>query len=484
MDCTFTDELSPEDVNREDFLYRATLQRWPGLEREVFKECIDLGENYAMKMLCKKEKQPPWLSRSWLRFEGSRQWFIRYFDDTNYEWPMAKEEPETHAPPYSLAYLKYWYDYTHKGKSTEQDGHGGSITDLGERVILAPPGAKPTHPELLMPLWKTLVKTQEAQEGGMPFEVVVPPCRRTEKVFGDPDKTITTLSELSDLLGPEIAVFIETGEPKFRSTVFLGVRPGADISNVGLQCRFAWAWRILLCFGRLVVNKDVNILDTAKGVCEKDLDHNLATGPAYAELKDAWAKVEAEDKERCKTESPDRATAHRDMARLYAAQQCEFDRLADQVTTKVLAGGLSFDEKAQNLAYFVERGHDQIRLTLPSARARVAERLATTLAADLVREIVLPESGHTAEKQATLVQGFVTHGHSRIPSLDDALARFAVVEDVWPPIAQATSSRALRICRGFLMQARAQLDVDHNAERNISESGSELVSDIPMSFKT
>ncbi|KAI1775556.1 hypothetical protein F4818DRAFT_451820, partial [Hypoxylon cercidicola] len=455
-----TNELSHVELERDDFLYQMVLEIRT-MTRESFDRELASAEQFCIRSLCDRLNQPPCVSREYLRWLAGLNWFHKRFKGTGREWPLAEEQPETHAEPYSLAYIEYWYD-KNVGDPTEKD----EPADREARVV--PSGVQPTSPELLMPIWKNVMKDQEV--GVRPFEIAIPFSRDTSKVISEPGEEEPVLAEVSALLGPEVTVFCQLGGLFHPTTVFLGLGPGVDASNLGTCCRVGWAWKMLLAFGIRVSKEDTNILTGMRLLVEEDMQFGLNLDPFHAAFQKEQDKVYGLDEERRqKVIKASQRSAK--IARLCDAQHREMDRLAEEVSSKLLNVDKSFAWKVQKLQDFIEFGDPGIPLSKPAARARVAERRVAMLAADLVKQII---QSNSSMKQPGLLRAFILDGDDRLPTLDDPMVRLGVVQEVWPPLAQEKSKSALKRCKAALSKAREEIERRGSNEEDFDDDEDDL----------
>ncbi|KAI2462750.1 hypothetical protein F4781DRAFT_438166 [Annulohypoxylon bovei var. microspora] len=442
-----TDDLSPSDLSLEE----AVLERVQG--GPPYKMLFKTLANSAVAPVCKflyERGEPPCVSLSYVRYLVLLNAFRNRMLGSP-DWPFHQEEPETHAAPYSLAYVEYWYDRAHQGESAgDGDGDGGAESPAEN---LMPRGVEPTDPELMKKLWSILAGGQEVAEGLRPFEIALPASSNFWAVFASPEEVEPFLAELAATVGGrDILVFLSVGVGPHPQPVkvFLGICPDVDVNNVGLRLRVSLAWEMLCLFGARAAAEDVNLLGFAQDFYERFPD--LRTGSAqsrYEAVASIWLGI--------REQLLEASAKSRRMALLRAAQVGEMDRLAADVSAKLLEGEDSFDGKTDRLARFVELGDEAIPLAMTSARARVAERLTRGLAADLVKEIFLPGRGKSAKEQASLVAAFVLDGDDRLANLD-ASARLEVAEEVWVPISQAKSQRPLKRRKTALAKLRDKLE--------------------------
>ncbi|KAI1409441.1 hypothetical protein F5Y13DRAFT_193193 [Hypoxylon sp. FL1857] len=432
MTCNATDDLSPSDAERGDFVFQQLLEMYPKLSRERYDHLIGKASVACLEHLYKKG-EPPCVARAYVHY---------------------------------LACLNIFYKVTKNSGAAGKDVQGDDQAEgqAAAQVRVVPEGVEPTDPELLMPIWKMVMKDQEIEEGLRPFEIIIPASRDFSKLFASSEELESLLGEVSALFGPDIVLFCAVGDILHPTTTFLGLRPGVDASDLGVQWRFAWAWNHICVFGTRVCWRDVNILDVVKDILSRDLQFAPRSRQQYEALKEGSAKLEELEEERRRQVCEASQKSER-MARLCTAQHREMDRLADEVSAKILEGDHSLDEKARKLVEFVRAGDPSVPPLRPAARARVAERRALTLAADVVRDVVQPESGRTANQQAELIKKFVLVGDENFAILiGSAFIRLRIAEEVWPPIAAVKSWEAFQCCLADLRSIREDVEAIRELE--------------------
>ncbi|KAF3056451.1 hypothetical protein GL218_06432 [Daldinia childiae] len=459
MQWKISNEPSDSDLEREEHAYQQLLIDRPGFSREAWDNGMKVTGDVILKFLFERRKEPPCVSQSYFRYLTCLNAFKRA--RKNQKWEFNEEEPETHAEPFSLAYMEYWYERTYGNGDTKEsdvvEGEAGEKkTEAEARVV--PKGVEPTDIAPLMSCWWYIADGEEVEEGEEPFQITIPASRDITKVLAGPDELERHLAKLSDeLCGSEGMVFCRVGDIIRPTTLFTRLRADVDATSPGVQWRFLQAWNTLCLAAAKAVKEDISIMNLVADIQKSTLLVPTQDFTGYEKYKDALDGVnKAEEESRLQILQASRESER--MARLCAAHHREMARLADEVSAKLLDGDISIEEKFSKLASFVEKGDPAIPISRPSARARVAELRLLQLGADLVRDIIKPESGNSASQKTELIQKFVFEGDDRLPYLTDIVARLRVVEEVWSPAVEAKSKRAVKSCTAALAKIREEVE--------------------------
>ncbi|KAI2778192.1 hypothetical protein F4815DRAFT_447556 [Daldinia loculata] len=366
MEWKVTNEPSDSDLEREEHVYQQLLIDHPGLSREAWDNVMKSASKVALQGLFEKRKEPPCVSRSYVRYVTC---LIAFRKGTKkQEWEFYEEEPETHAEPFSLAYMEYWYErtYGHDSAKNSNGVEGKDIEKGGE-------GVEPTDIAPLIPLWQHIADGVKVEEGEEPFQITIPASRDITKVLAGPDQLERLLAELSDeLCGRDGVVFCRVGDILRPTTLFMRLRAGIDATSPGVQGRFVRAWSTLCMAAVKAVEEDVSILNLVREINKSIMLVPTQVYPSYKMYQNSLAGVnKAEEESRLQILQASQESER--MARLCAAHHREMARLADEVSTKLLGEDISMEEKARKLTDFVEKGDPAIPIARRSARARVAD---------------------------------------------------------------------------------------------------------------
>ncbi|KAI1799664.1 hypothetical protein F4811DRAFT_567877 [Daldinia bambusicola] len=467
-----TDERSASDKEREEVAYAQLLKDRPGFKWERWQGLLKKSAEGGVKYLFEIRKEPPCVGNSYFHYMACMNAFERA--RVKEEWAFHEEQPETHAPPFSLAYLSHWYDQTFKGESAEEEDAEQEVAEEGEpeedKVSLVPADIQPTDLAHLIPLWDLILAGDELEEGEKPFEIVIPASRDIARVLASSKELECFLAELSEeLCGTDAMVFCKVGDILRPTTLIMRPRAGVDITSPSVKWRFSHGWDILCLAAEKAVKEDVNILNLVREVHARTLLNPTQSFSSSRQryknaLKDANEADEESRQEVLKAN--ERSKRHR---LLSAALRREMLRLANEVSEKLLEGEATLGEKAKKLVEFVEKGDPAIPISRPSARARVAELRSVRLAEDLVTEVVQPESALSSAQKSELVKLFVSYGDERLPYLFGAPSRFALVQRVWPPLAEAENRNALNKCDATLAEIRADVNKALEAPLEVSD---------------
>ncbi|KAI0844572.1 hypothetical protein F5Y00DRAFT_266400 [Daldinia vernicosa] len=360
MEWKVTDEPSSSDLEREERAYQRLLEARPGFPRDVWERMLKAASDVAQRLLF-KEKEPPCVSRSYVRYVACRAALKRGLRKQQEEFEYLEKMPEAHAEPFSLAYMEYWYEQTYGRDSTKD-------SEVQGRVV--PEGVKPTDIAPLAYFWRYIADGEEAEEGVEPFSITIPASRDIAKVLAGPDELERLLVELSDeLCGPEGMVFCRVGDILRPTTLFMRLRAGVDATSTGVQLRFVRAWNTLCMAAAKAYEEDISILHLVREIEKAIL---LATTQGYKMYQTSVAeRSKAEEESRLQILQAGQESEQ--MARLCAAHHREMARLADEVSSKILGGNISMEEKARKLTDFVNNGDPAIPISRRSARTRVAD---------------------------------------------------------------------------------------------------------------
>ncbi|KAI1480344.1 hypothetical protein F4774DRAFT_425125 [Daldinia eschscholtzii] len=456
-----TDELSPSDKEREEFAYNQLLKDRPTFTRENWERLLKLVHRPVLQFLFELKKEPPCVGNSYVHYLVCLNAFRKAMRKE--EWAFYEEQPETHAEPFSLAYIGYWYDQTYKEECTKVlDDAEQQVSDDGEmdeaKARVVPGDIEPTDLAPLVPLWNLILAGEKVDEGEEPFEIIIPASRDITKVLSSPEKLERFLADLSEeLCGLDGLVFCRVGDILRPTTLFMRPCTGVDIASPGVQWRFVRAWDTLCMAAERAVKEDINILDLVRDAYTKTLVYPVQSFSSRGRYRNALKEANEADEETRREIHQAKQESERN-ALLCAAHHREMTRLADEVLAKLLEGDITFEEKARSLADFVEKGDPAIPINRPSARARAAELGSLRLGADLIREAVQPESSLSAAEKNELVEKFIISGDDRLPHLTNVYTRLLVAEDVWLPLAEAKSRNALKNCRVTLGRIRGKVE--------------------------
>ncbi|KAH9890729.1 hypothetical protein F4778DRAFT_752067 [Xylariomycetidae sp. FL2044] len=415
MPWNATNELSPVELDCEKALLEHMLETGKCANHATFKRTMAKAEPWVVEQLFKRS-HPPTISRSYLYWLACYNYF-RQRSKKEERFILANQEPEHHAQPYSLAYVEYWYDETHKdGAATDADDDG--------KIRVVPAGREPGPIEPLMVLWQLMNPHQLSREGHRPFEVTIPAFREVGEVLpdvNDVENLEAYLDRASDLFGSEFAVFCKLGGFLERTTVFLSTRPGVDLSRIGVRRRFGIAWDSLLEWGIEIITRPVELV----GFLSHHMGHYMGYN-AYPEQR--W-DLYTHEVDRVKVMDQTQFGMIRacgqwsqKVARLCKAQQQEIDRISNEVSKQLVMDMdhegktrlAPLKDRAKRLNDFVTKGDDRLPFMDSKARLETVQQHYVVLAADIVRAFVSPESVHTLEEQQKLVLEFILDGDERI----------------------------------------------------------------------